>query len=219
MTPNYDIGELSKERFKELMQQNEITVLQLAAQTGIHEQTLFRYQREGLKTAKVEYINIIAKALFTNPAYLIGYSDNPGINLDQPLMYLPVLRIVPDEMPYIRDEYIDKYVSSKYANDSFHFCLVSTNSDMDAVGIRNGTLVTIDCSNLNYNEKVVAAKEKATGEIVFRYIKISYSHGYMTIATNKINRNNTKEKYSLRESNKLPYDIIGIVVTEETDLA
>lgn len=49
----------------------------LADKTGISKSTLQRYETGAIKNIPLDKLEILANALHTNPAYLMGWEDNP----------------------------------------------------------------------------------------------------------------------------------------------
>lgn len=67
-----NVGNRIKQRRKEL----GISVDELAVILNKNRATLYRYETEDIETLSIETLEPIAKALNTNPAYLMGWTDD-----------------------------------------------------------------------------------------------------------------------------------------------
>lgn len=66
------------ERIKERRLQLGYTLLYVAENLGVQEATVQRYESGNIKTLKYETITSLAKILKCDPAYLMGWENNPS---------------------------------------------------------------------------------------------------------------------------------------------
>lgn len=94
------------DRIKERRIQSGLTLLQVAEMLGVKEATVQRYESGEIKNIKHEIILSLSRILNCNPAYLMGWVNNPyeeikkpdadiGAGLDREL--IEMLRSVPAE--------------------------------------------------------------------------------------------------------------------------
>ena len=67
-------------RIKEIREEKGISVIELAEKLGVSRATIYRYENNEIIKFPIGIILPIAEALHVNPAYLLGWSDNPSTN-------------------------------------------------------------------------------------------------------------------------------------------
>lgn len=72
------IGERIKNRRKDL----GISVEELAKRLGKNRATVYRYENGEIENLPTTVLEPIAKALYTTPAYLLGWEDNLNVDTD-----------------------------------------------------------------------------------------------------------------------------------------
>lgn len=72
-----DVGKRIKDRRKEL----GLSAERVAEIMGVSPSTVYRYESQEIKGMSIEKIKPIAKALQTTPGYLMGWSEDPAVNL------------------------------------------------------------------------------------------------------------------------------------------
>ena len=88
------IGQRIKQRREEL----GIGQTHLAERIGTSKQNLYKYENSIITNIPADKVEAIAKALYTTPAYLMGWSDDPAITEGKHpdnLMPMPNLRRIP----------------------------------------------------------------------------------------------------------------------------
>lgn len=80
MGENRSVGSIIKERRKQL----KISAEELASKIGVSNSTVYRYENGDIEKVSIENIEQIAKALNTNPAYIMGWTkDASSMNINQ----------------------------------------------------------------------------------------------------------------------------------------
>lgn len=88
------IGERIKQRREEL----GIGQTQLAERIGSSKQNLYKYENGIISNIPSDKIEAIAKALYTTPAYLMGWSDDPtpnAVRIPSNIMPMPKMKRIP----------------------------------------------------------------------------------------------------------------------------
>ena len=75
------------ERIKQRRKQLNMSADELAEKLGVSRSTIFRYEKGDIDKVPAEYMKILAKALCTTPAYLMGWENN----LDSDTDFIPKL--------------------------------------------------------------------------------------------------------------------------------
>ncbi len=70
------------ERIKERRKQLNMSADELAEKLGVSRSTIFRYEKGDIDKVPAEYMNVLAKALRTTPAYLMGWENNLETDTD-----------------------------------------------------------------------------------------------------------------------------------------
>lgn len=73
-----ETGKQIKKRRKQL----NMSADELAEKLGVSRSTIFRYEKGDIDKVPAEYINSLAKALSTTPAYLMGWEENIETSAD-----------------------------------------------------------------------------------------------------------------------------------------
>lgn len=92
---NAEIGIRIAERRNEL----GLTMDEVAQKIGVAKSTIQRYEKGQIKKIKLPVIESIAAALFVNPDWLIGNTDNPAPNVNNPCD-------LPDKIPFPRAAFV-----------------------------------------------------------------------------------------------------------------
>lgn len=86
------IGENIKRRRKEL----DMTLEEVAARVGVSRQTLSRYETGVIGNIPSDKIELLADALRTTPAYIMGWDDKEQSSHTDLSEYLEILRTRPE---------------------------------------------------------------------------------------------------------------------------
>lgn len=65
------------QKIRELRENQQMTQEELAKIVGTTKQTIYKYENSIITNIPLDKIQLIAKALNTTPAYLMGWSDTP----------------------------------------------------------------------------------------------------------------------------------------------
>lgn len=68
------------QRIKSLRQSLHMSYQDLAELTGMSKSTLQRYETGSIKNIPLSKVNVLAKALHTTPAYIMGWDENKNAN-------------------------------------------------------------------------------------------------------------------------------------------
>jgi len=71
------------DRIKDLRESKKITQEELGKHINSTKQTIHKYENNIVTNIPSNKINIIAKALNTSPAYLMGWTDNKNVNAEK----------------------------------------------------------------------------------------------------------------------------------------
>ena len=89
-----ETGEQMKKRRKQL----NMSADELAEKLGVSRSTIFRYEKGDIDKVPAEYIDKLAKALSTTPAYLMGWEENLETNTD----FIPKMRSNPNIVEHVK---------------------------------------------------------------------------------------------------------------------
>lgn len=90
-------------KIKQLRLEKNMTLEQVAVIVGVGKSTVRKWETGMIANMKRDKIALLAKALSTTPAYLMGWDENPTIPVDDQIitegeqMLLDLFRQVPDE--------------------------------------------------------------------------------------------------------------------------
>ncbi len=105
-----DIGKRIKERRKELGLSAEI----IAEKIGVSPATVYRYESADIMNMGIDKVELIAKALCTSPAYLMGWTDEQPLTLREQHLFSDFRNL----SPLGQDKAID-YVSDLADNPKY----------------------------------------------------------------------------------------------------
>lgn len=82
------------DRIKEARTARDCTLDELASAVGLNKSTISRYERGEIENPKIPVIQAIATALHTNPAWLVGKSEDRSFSPSpEPTVPVPTLRL------------------------------------------------------------------------------------------------------------------------------
>lgn len=76
------------EKIKELRKRQKMSVDELASKLGKNRATVYRYEKGDIESLPLDALDLLAKALDTTPAYLMGWSDEKEIISDEVYAFL-----------------------------------------------------------------------------------------------------------------------------------
>ena len=173
-------------RIKNKREQIGITQVELARKIGCTKQTLYKYENNIVTNIPSDNIEKLAAALYTTPAYLMGwdneqssnesdYSSIPGI---MPLPYssgktVPLIGDIACGTPILADENIEKEV--RLPEDiSADFCLRCKGDSMINARIYDGDIVFIRQQPSVENGEIAAVLIDDTADIAETTLKRVY---------------------------------------------
>lgn len=165
------VGERIKKRRTEL----GLSVDQLAERLGKNRATIYRYESNDIEKFPVTAVEPLAKALYTSPAYLMGWIDNQKIDSFSNVhpvgtRSFPVLSAVACGEPILMQDERELYIdaSSEIKAD---FVLVAKGDSMIGARINDGDIVFIRQQPAVENGEIaaVAIDDEATLKRFYQY--------------------------------------------------
>lgn len=140
----FNTGKRIKERRKEI----GISADQLADLLNVHRTTIFRYEKGSIEKLPAGALEIIANALHTTPAYLMGWTDDPSMSNGKfqaevypvEIQKIPVLGKVACGQPIVINEEHEYYVKAG-TKIKVDYALVAQGDSMINARIYDGDLV------------------------------------------------------------------------------
>jgi repressor LexA len=156
------------ERIKKKRERLNISQVDLARKIDCTKQTLYKYENSIITNIPSDKIEKIARALFTTPAYLMGWEESsPANKLDyskisniMPLPYkegrtVPLIGSIACGVPILADENIEKEVMLP-EDISADFCLRCKGDSMINARIYDGDIVFIRKQPMVENGEIAA---------------------------------------------------------------
>jgi repressor LexA len=164
------------ERLRELRKSKRMTLEDLAAEIGTSKQTIHRYENGIISNIPAEKIVLLAEALGTTPAALMGWSEDSSAYRDikgvSPIeaKRLPVLGDIACGKPIYADESYESFIAADGSLDA-DFCLRAHGDSMVGARIYDGDIVFIRAQNSVDNGEIAAViiNDEATLKRVYFY--------------------------------------------------
>ena len=163
------------DRLKAMRLAKGMTLLELAEAIGTSKQTIHRYENGTITNIPPEKIELIARALGTTPAELMGWGDEPGALaragvLPIGLKRLPILGAIACGEPIYADEEHESYAAADSSLDA-NFCLRAKGDSMTGARIFDGDIVFIRAQDSVDNGEIAAViiNDEATLKRVYYY--------------------------------------------------
>lgn len=160
-------------KLKDLRKQKGLTLEELADKLGTSKQTIHRYENGTIANIPHEKIKLLAEALGTTPAALMGWDD--GISSFDNIMpiktkLLPLLGTISCGQPIYANEQHGSYISTSKDMDA-DFCLRANGDSMIGARIFDGDLVFIRKQESVDNGEIAAViiDDEATLKRVYYY--------------------------------------------------
>lgn len=161
------------ERIKELRERYGLSQVELALKIGVSKQTLYKYENNIVTNIPSDKIELLARALGTTPAYLMGWDDSlalPPYDNIVPVQKqkLPVLGRVAAGKPILMDEEREVYIETPIKAD---FILIVQGDSMTGARINDGDIVFVRQQAVVENGEiaVVAIDDEATLKRFYKY--------------------------------------------------
>lgn len=191
-------------RLTELMEEKDLTQIELANQVGITNVTISRYL-SGERKPRIEIVTKLAEVLNTTVDYLLGYKTNTSKNL------LPVLGTVKAGYNALADENIIDYIdpAMNLPDPKNYFGLVVKGDSMAPLFDEGDYLIVhkvendFDTNNIGI---ILIGSEEAT---IKKVVKTNTG-----IELHAFNPYYPVKRFTYEEMEKLPVKVIGIVVRQ-----
>ena len=137
-----------KDNIKKKRKEQDMTLEELASIVGVSRQTLSRYETGVIGNIPSDKIELLAKALRTTPAYLMGWEDDTDDIFNHPDILpitkkrFPLIGGVACGEPIYREEDFESYVEAG-ANINADFAMRCYGNSMENIGIKDGYIVFI----------------------------------------------------------------------------
>lgn len=191
-------------RLTELMEEKDLTQIELANQVGITNVTISRYL-SGERKPRIEIVTKLAEVLNTTVDYLLGYETKTSKNL------LPVLGTVKAGYNALADENIIDYIDPAMSlpDPKNYFGLVVKGDSMAPLFDEGDYLIIhkvdndFDTNNIGI---ILIGSEEAT---IKKVVKTNTG-----IELHAFNPYYPVKRFTYEEMEKLPVKVIGIVVRQ-----
>ena len=136
------------QKIYELRKQHGLTLEQVADVVGVGKSTVRKWETGMIANMKRDKIALLAKALHTSPAYLMGWEENTDITRFPPSARpivrrrLPMLGNVACGEPIFADESHESYVDANSDTDA-DFCLTAKGDSMVNARIFDGDVLFV----------------------------------------------------------------------------
>ena len=163
-------------KLKEMRKAKGLTLEDLALKLGTSRQTIHRYENGTINNIPPEKVVLLAEALDTTPASLMGWESKveefPTINNILPITMkkLPMLSEIACGKPIYASEEHESYVLAEEGLDA-DFCLKATGDSMIGARILDGDIVFIRSQSSVDNGEIAAViiGDEATLKRVYYY--------------------------------------------------
>ena len=162
------------DKLKAMRRAKGMTLLELAEAIGTSKQTIHRYENGTISNIPPEKIELIANALGTSPAELMGWNDDQGAKsfgmLPIEVKRLPILGSIACGEPIYADEEHESYAAADSSLDA-DFCLRAKGDSMTGARIYDGDIVFIRAQDSVDNGEIAAViiDDEATLKRVYYY--------------------------------------------------
>lgn len=139
------IKDLLKERRLEL----SLTMLDVAKMVGVSEGTISRWESGDIKNMRRDKIVLLAKALQTSPAKIMGWEESePQLPKDavpyNPVVHeIPILGTIAAGQPLYAEQHIEGYTYTDRNGGAEYFALRVKGDSMNAINICDGSVITV----------------------------------------------------------------------------
>lgn len=165
------IGERIKQRRKEL----GLSAEEVAEKMKVSAATVYRYESSDILNMGIDKLELIAKALKTTPAYLMGWEDENELPPYPNIMPIktkkfPLLGEIACGEPIFATEEHESYVEAG-ADIRADFCLKAKGDSMTGARIMDGDIVFIRKQSMVNNGQIAAViiDDEATLKRVYYY--------------------------------------------------
>lgn len=168
-----------KDRIKNLRQEKQMTLEEVSKVVGVSRQTIQKYENGIISNIPSDKIELLARALDTTPAYLMGWEDKnaafdvfsiPGIEPLPEMEKKPLLGTIACGEPILAEENIEDYIPVPKSNHC-DFLLRCKGNSMIGARVHDGDLVCIRQQPTVENGEIAAVliENEATLKRFYRY--------------------------------------------------
>lgn len=208
-----------KDRIKEKRKTKGMTLEEVASIVGVSRQTLSRYETGIIGNIPSDKIELLAKALSTTPAYLMGWEDNSSdfdIYSDPRIIPIqkkkfPLIGGVACGEPVYQEENFETYIEAN-ADICADFAMRCYGNSMVNIGIKDGYIVFIKQQSKVDNGEVAAVN--IDGEFT---LKRFYDYGNIVILRSE-NSDPEYKDLEYRENDANNIIILGKAVAFQGDI-
>lgn len=145
------------ERIKARRKQIGMNAETLASKVGLSATTIYRYESGGIDKVSGDVLVLIANALQTTPAHLMGWDELPANAIPVPEMRrIPILGTIHAGLPLFADENIEGYEFADVPDGDGHYYLRVKGDSMVNARICDGDLVLIKQQTCANDGQIVA---------------------------------------------------------------
>lgn len=186
------------------------------------KQNIYKYETGIITNIPAVKIGLIAKALNTTPAYLMGWeqftsvSEKPLLLCDYSkhhIMYrVPVLGTISAGLPVYAEENIEGYIYTDLGSDEDYFALRVKGDSMNKAYIKDGSILIIRKQSIVSNGDIAVVMVDGEDAVVKKFYLES---DIVTLIPKSTNIEYLPQSYDLRETK---VEILGKVVRIQIDL-
>ena len=138
------------------------TLEEVGKQVGVTRATIQRYENGNIQNIPSDKIELLAKALNTTPAYLMGwqedsdYSKYPRIKMIKKFVNVPILGEIACGQPMFCEENFEGIFQIDEDLDKPDFCLIARGDSMIDAGIHDGDIAFMRKTPVVENGKIAA---------------------------------------------------------------
>ena len=166
-------------RIRHLREEKNMTQEDLAKKIGVATQTIFKYEKEIVTNIPLGKLQLIAFALNTTLAYLMGYNapiyeqnipEIPNLQKYNPIVYkIPILGYISAGLPLYAEEHIEGYTYTERNGGAEYFALKVKGDSMSAAQINDGNIVIVRRQEIVENGEIAVVMVGNSEAIVKRF--------------------------------------------------
>ncbi len=161
-------------KLKELRKSKGLTLDELAEIVGTSKQTIHRYENGTITNIPPQRVEILANALDTTPAELMGWNDEPNPSyqniISMNVKKIPMLGVIACGAPILAEEQHEIFIMTQDGINA-DFCLKANGDSMIGARIYDGDIVFIRSQSFVDNGEIAAViiGDEATLKRVYYY--------------------------------------------------
>ena len=200
-----------KDKIKQKRLENNLTLEEVAKKVGVTKATVQKWESGLIANMRRDKIILLAEALHTTPAYILGIEDNSMLSnctFDKDVIKIPVYGVIPAGVPIeaIQDILDYEEIPKKLAQTGTYFGLKVQGSSMYPK-IENNDIVIIKQQSTFNNGDICAVMVNGYDATLKRVKK--EKDGIELIP---INPEYETKKYNAEQCQSLPIKVLGKVI-------